>query len=60
VVDAITASGKLLVGHNMMLDLAYSVQQFYGTLSSDLAAGAAAIHAVFPKCAWAGAVLQRR
>lgn len=47
--DAIAASNKLVVGHNMLLDIVYTVCQFYGPLPERIEDGKKAIQQVFPQ-----------
>eukprot|EP00698_Gefionella_okellyi_P000237 TRINITY_DN10205_c0_g1_i1.p1 TRINITY_DN10205_c0_g1~~TRINITY_DN10205_c0_g1_i1.p1 ORF type:complete len:669 (-),score=104.02 TRINITY_DN10205_c0_g1_i1:1137-3113(-) len=49
VLDAVSASGKLVLGHNMFLDLIYTVTQLYGEMPSSLADGKRRLQQVFPR-----------
>ncbi|KAK0096480.1 hypothetical protein PV326_005374 [Microctonus aethiopoides] len=45
----IAESGKLIVGHNMLLDLCHIVHQFFGPLPDSYAEFKSLIHGLFPK-----------
>jgi len=49
VIQEISQSGKLVVGHNMFLDVIHSVNQFHSPLPSDLDGFKAMVKAVFPR-----------
>nr|XP_012151358.1 PREDICTED: poly(A)-specific ribonuclease PARN-like isoform X2 [Megachile rotundata] len=45
----IADSGKLIVGHNMLLDLCHIVHQFFGQLPENYLEFKALVHSLFPK-----------
>lgn len=49
VIKMLSQSGKLVVGHNMMLDLMHMVHQFYCPLPDDVDEFKATIQALFPR-----------
>ncbi|CAG5129768.1 unnamed protein product [Candidula unifasciata] len=49
VIRAITSSGKLVVGHNMFLDVFHILNNFHGTLPADLEEFKAVTKSVFPR-----------
>ena len=49
VVKLISASGKVLVGHNVLLDLMHSINQFICPLPEELEEFEATVHAIFPR-----------
>ena len=49
IVKMISQSGKLIVGHNMMLDLIHTINQFLCPLPQDLEAFKSTVQAIFPR-----------
>lgn len=49
VIKMISQSGKLIVGHNMMLDLIHIIDQFFCPLPYDLEAFKSTVQAIFPR-----------
>ncbi|XP_073398983.1 poly(A)-specific ribonuclease PARN isoform X1 [Dendrobates tinctorius] len=49
VIQAISSSGKLVVGHNMMLDVMHTINQFYCQLPVDLEEFKRLTNCVFPR-----------
>ncbi|XP_042449683.1 poly(A)-specific ribonuclease PARN-like isoform X4 [Zingiber officinale] len=48
VVDLLASTGKLIVGHNCLLDLAHIYNKFFGPLPSSLTEFVQAVHEKFP------------
>ncbi|KAJ3054836.1 hypothetical protein HK097_000701 [Rhizophlyctis rosea] len=49
VIDAISQSGSIVLGHNMFLDLCHTFQQFNRTLPADLEEFRREVHDLFPQ-----------
>nr|CAB3264978.1 poly(A)-specific ribonuclease PARN [Phallusia mammillata] len=49
VISCLSESGKLVVGHNMFLDVIYTIQQFVHPLPNDLEEFKSLVSCVFPK-----------
>ncbi|KAG8558312.1 hypothetical protein GDO81_016948 [Engystomops pustulosus] len=49
VIQAISSSSKLVVGHNMMLDIMHTIHQFYCQLPNDLEEFKSLTNCVFPR-----------
>ncbi|NXY89617.1 PARN ribonuclease, partial [Alcedo cyanopectus] len=49
VIHAIANSGKLVIGHNMLLDVMHTIHQFYCTLPDDLSEFKEVTSCVFPR-----------